>query len=66
MGILYDHAMKIEQHIERNGLDVFKTRGALAMKSGFIISLIKPDDPDDPMKIELLRKAAEEVLGLRM
>ena len=66
MGILYDHAVKIEQHIESNGLDVFKTRGALAMRSGFIISLIKPDDPDDPMKIELLRKAAEEVLGLRL
>lgn len=66
MGHLYDQAQQIEQHIQRNGLDVFKTRGAIAMKSGFIISLIKPDDPDDPTKIEALRKAAEEVLGLRL
>lgn len=66
MGVLYDHAQKIEQHIQSNGLDVFKTRGAIAMKSGFIISLITPNDPDDPEKIELLRKAAEQVLGLRL
>ncbi|MDO8847236.1 MAG: hypothetical protein Q7W51_02460 [Coriobacteriia bacterium] len=66
MGILYDYAEKIEQHIRSNHLDVFKTRGAIAMRSGFIISLIKPDDPDDSTKIELLRKAAEEVLGIRL
>ena len=66
MGILYDHAQKIEQHIKNNGLDVFKTRGAIAMRSGFIISLVTPDDPDDPTKIEALRKAAEEVLSLRL
>ncbi len=66
MGILYDYAEKIEHHIQSNHLDVFKTRGAIAMRSGFIISLIKPDDPDDSTKIELLRKAAEEVLGIRL
>lgn len=66
VGRLYEHAQKIEEHIQSSGLDVIKTRGALAMKSGFIISLIKPDDPDDPTKIEALRKAAEEVLGLRL
>ena len=66
MGVLYDHAQKIEHHIQSTGLDVFKTRGAIAMRSGFIISLVKPDDPDDPAKIEALRKAAEEVLGLRL
>ena len=66
MGRLYDHAQRIEQHIQENGLDVFKTRGAIALKSGFIISLITPSDPDDPTKIEALRQAAEEVLGLRL
>lgn len=66
MGQLYDHAQRIEQHIQQNGLDVFKTRGAIAIKSGFIISLITPTDPDDPSKIEALRQAAEEVLGLRL
>ena len=66
VGILYDHAQRIEQHIQSNNLDVFKTRGAIAMRSGFIISLITPNDPDDPEKIELLRKAAEQVLGLKL
>ncbi len=66
MGQLYDVAQKIEQHIQQNGLDVFKTRGAIAMKSGFIISLITPEDFDDPAKIEALRQAAGEVLGLKV
>lgn len=66
MGKLYDYAQTIEQHIQSNNLDVFKTRGAIAVQAGFIITLIGPDEPDDPEKIRLLRAAAEDVLGLRL
>ncbi|MDA3937164.1 MAG: hypothetical protein PF636_10005 [Actinomycetota bacterium] len=66
MGKLYDYTQRIQQHIEENNLDVFKTRGAIAMKVGFIVTLVKPDDPDDAEKIERLRDAAKEVLGLRL
>lgn len=66
MGKLYDYAQRIEEHIQRNNMDIFKTRGAIAMRVGFIVTLIKPDDPDDPEKIRELRAAAEEVLGLRL
>lgn len=66
MGKLYDYAQAIEAHIQRNNLDVFKTRGAIAMKVGFIITLIKPDDADDPIKVDQLRAAAQDVLGLRL
>lgn len=66
MGKLYDYAQRIEEHIQRNNLDVFKTRGAIAMKVGFIITLIQPDDPDDPDRIAALRQAAESVLDLRL
>lgn len=66
MGKLYDYCEQIEQHIESNGLDVFKTRGALAMKCGFIITLISEDDPDDPERIERLEQAASGVLGLEL
>lgn len=66
MGKLYDYAQQIESHIQRNNLDVFKTRGAIAMKVGFIISLVKPDDPDDMEKAAALKAAAQEVLGLRL
>lgn len=66
MGRLYDYAQRVQQHIDRNGLDVFKTRGALAMKCGFIITLIGPNDPDDPQKLEALKAAAREVLGVSL
>lgn len=66
MGKLYNYAQQIEQHIQRNNLDVFKTRGAIAMRVGFIITLVNPDDPDDPQKLLALKTAAEEVLGLRL
>ena len=64
MGKLHDYSRQIQAHIEANGLDVFRTRGELAMRCGFIVTLIKPDDPDDPAKIESLRAAAKVVLGL--
>lgn len=66
MGKLYEYCEQIEEHIQRNGLDVFKTRGALAMKCGFIISLITEDDPDDPEKLKALSDAAADVLGLQV
>ena len=66
VGKLYDYAQTIEQHIQRNNLDVFKTRGAIAMKVGFIISLIQPDETDDPVKVDALKNAARDVLGLRL
>jgi len=66
MGKLYDYAQRIEEHIQRNNLDVFKSRGAIAMRVGFIVTLIRPDDPDDPEKVQALKEAAAEVLGLRL
>jgi hypothetical protein len=66
VGKLYDYAQAIEEHIKKNNLDPFKTRGAIAVQVGFIITLIGPDEPDDPEKIRLLRAAAEDVLGLHL
>lgn len=64
MGKLYDYSQQIQKHIEANNLDVFRTRGELAMRCGFIVTLIKPEDPDDPTKIDSLREAAKAALGL--
>lgn len=36
------------------------------MKTGFLVTLVGPDDPDDPEMIRALREAAWEVLGLRL
>ena len=66
MGKLFDYAQRIEEHIQRNNLDVFTSRGAIAMRVGFIVTLVRPDDPDDPEKIQALKEAAAEVLGLRL
>jgi hypothetical protein len=66
MGRLYDDCVKIQDHIDRQGLDVFRTRGELAMRCGFLITLIKPTDPDDPQKISALESAARDLLGLTL
>lgn len=64
MGKLYDYCQQIQKHIDDNRLDVFKTRGELALRCGFLVSLIGPDDPDDQQKIDALQQAAREVFGL--
>lgn len=64
MGKLFDYSQKIQDHIERNNLDVFKSRGEIAIRCGFLISLITPDEPDDAAKIEALRAAAKEIFGI--
>lgn len=66
MGKLYDHAQQIQTHIERNKLDVFKTRGEIALRCGFLISIIRPDDPDDAEKIRQLEEAARDMFGIRL
>lgn len=66
MGKLYDYSQQIQQHIERNNLDMFKSRGELALRCGFLISLVGPDDPDDPQKMGALRDAAKEIFNLKL
>ena len=66
MGRLFDYCQEIQTHIERKGLDVFRTRGALALQCGFLITLVGPNDPDDPEKMRALREAARDVLGLTL
>jgi hypothetical protein len=66
MGKLYDYAQRIQRHMDANNLDVFKTRGALALQCGFLITLVQPTDPDDPEKVANLKQAAQDVLGLRL
>jgi hypothetical protein len=66
MGKLYEYCQRVQQHIESNGLDIYKSRGEVAMRCGFLIPLVKPDDPDDPAKIQALREAAKELFGLTL
>lgn len=64
MGKLYDYSQRIQKHIEDNNLDVFKARGEIALRCGFLISLVDPNDPDDPSKISALKDAARDAFGI--
>jgi hypothetical protein len=66
VGKLYEYCAEIQRYIDTNGLDVFRTRGALAIQCGFLITLVEPGDVDDPKKIDMLKAAALDVLGLRL
>lgn len=66
MGRLYDKCKRVQAHIEDTGLDVFRTRGEMAMRCGFLITLIKPTDTDDPQKIQALDEAARDLLGITL
>lgn len=64
MGKLYDSRLKIEKHIADKGLDAMKTKGAINLKMGFMLTFLTATSPDDAAKFEKMRKAAKEVLNL--
>jgi len=66
MGILYDLKTKIDKAIETKKLDAAAVRGKIALQAGFLVSLIAANTPDDPVKIDKLRKAAESVMQLKL
>lgn len=66
MGQLYDAVERINNEIERRGLDVAKTKGEISLKSGFFLAIIFPHTPDDPEKLSKLKTAAKDVLGLEI
>lgn len=63
MGRLYDMKLAIEDVIARKGVEEYVTKGKISAQAGFVLSLVKRDGPDDPVKIERLRTAVFEVLG---
>jgi len=62
MGHLYDAKLKVEQIIREKNLNEAETKGALSLKSGLLLALVRQDTPDDPAKLEKLRAAARAVL----
>jgi len=66
MAALYDLKVEIDKAIEERKLDSVSTRGKLALQAGFMLSLISPATPDDPDKLDRLKKAAATVLQLKL
>ena len=63
MGKLHDITRRIDAAILRRGLPIFKTKGLIAIRAGFALTLIDAQTPDDPQRIASLLAAASEVLG---
>jgi hypothetical protein len=63
MGKLYETVKRIERVIGDKRLDVFMTKGQIAIKAGFSLGLVREDTPDDPGKQSKLEAAARTVLG---
>lgn len=66
MGKMYQALKQIDAVVAEHGLDLFRTRGLISLKLGFMVGLISEDTPDDPEKLQSLLDAAEEVLGVRL
>ncbi|MDO8963398.1 MAG: hypothetical protein Q7W30_02780 [Coriobacteriia bacterium] len=66
MGKLYEACRQITDEISRAGLDKYRTRGLFALETGFLITLVSENDPDDPEKIAKLRDAARKILGMEL
>ena len=66
MSVLYDLRIKIDKTIEEKKLDASKVRGQIALQAGFMLSFILPSTPDDPAKIEKLKKAVASVMQLKL
>jgi hypothetical protein len=66
MAALYDLKVKIDKTIEERKLDGVATRGKIALQTGFLLSLVSASTPDDPVKLDKLKKAAAAVLQLKV
>lgn len=63
MGALYETVRRIEAAIERKRLPLYKTRGLIGLRAGFLLGMVTADTADDPLRIAALRAAALDVLG---
>jgi hypothetical protein len=62
LGQLYDAKVKVEQVIRAKKLDEAAVKGSLSLKSGVLLALVRPETPDDAVKLERLRAAARQLL----
>jgi hypothetical protein len=66
MGKLFDLKQTAIKHIELKNLDKVKISGQIGLKAGMMLPFISESTPDDPAKIEALKKGIKEVLGLSL
>jgi hypothetical protein len=66
VGKLFEAVQKIDAAITQKNLDRADMRGKIGLKAGVLLAVLKADTPDDPAKLEKLRRAAQDVLGIQV
>ncbi len=66
MGLLYDAKVELERVIRERELDEIDIKGKLSLKSGVLFPFLRPETPDNPVKLEKLRVAARQLLGIEL
>jgi len=65
MGVLYDLAQQVTGALalkhDGDSIGLVLAKGELATRTGFLVALITPSDPDDPAKVHALREAARDL-----
>lgn len=64
MGKLFEYRMVIENKVKDMGQDAFKVKRQIGVTSGVLLGSIGANTPDDPEKIQALKSAIEELLGV--
>lgn len=65
MGQLFEISNKINEIISQKKLDKLTTRGKIGIKSGVLMAF-NENTPDDPEKINKIKDAAREILGVSL
>ncbi len=63
MGQLLEISKKIDEIISQKGMDKLSTRGKIGLKSGVLMAF-NENTPDDMAKIQKIKDAAREILGV--
>ncbi len=65
MGQLFELSKKIDDIISQKGMDRMTTRGKIGLKSGVLMAF-NEKTPDDDEKIQKIKEAAKEILGVAL
>jgi hypothetical protein len=68
MGKLYDACQRVTAELKRDRdvADQTRLRGEIALRVGYLVTLVGPSEPDDPARIQALKLAAADVLGIQV
>lgn len=66
MSQIYEAVKRVDAIISRKKLDLFRTRGLISVRTGFLLGNVGPETPDSEERLTRLRGAVQEILGERV